>query len=313
MIDAYLTGKLSPEDSDRFLQSLDQDPTLKEEFLLQKDMVHSLQSFRKQQLKARLNNIEVGSGYSFTSASGFKFMVGTALLALLGTGAYFVYNQLNVPANERDMQPIELAQGSNVVLEDLSLPQKPSAILAPKEETFAPAEHSGQPEPAEKATETTQPAPKNTVSTAEATQSEHTSKEQARAGNPEIVKPEVITSFDEQDALRNTPKVEAPADNLAHIRSFDTKNIEVSTKEDKRYPFHYSFYENQLRIYGDFSQVPYEVLEVNSGISTNYYLYHDGKYYELNPKQKDISRLKELKNQKIIDELEVTRAEKLTH
>lgn len=312
MIDAYLTGKLSPEDSSRLLQSLEQDPALKEEFLLQKDMVQSLQSFRKQQLKARLNDIEVGSGYSFTSAAGFKWIVGTTLLALLGTAAYFAYNQLNLPANELEMQPIELAQGSNVVLENIRIPQKPSATLALKEEALTPAENFATEDAAAKTSET-MPPPADAGSTAEAALAERTSQDQARSGDPEIIKPEVITSFDEQDGMRNTPKVEAPADNLADIRSFDTKNIEVSTKEDKRYPFHYSFYENQLRIYGDFSQVPYEVLEVNSGISTNYYLYHDGKYYELNPKQKEISRLKELKNQKIIDELEVTRAEKLTH
>jgi hypothetical protein len=322
MIDAYLTGRLSPEDSDRLMQRLEQDPALKEEFLMQKDLVNSLQSFRKQQLKARLNNIEVGSGYSFTSAAGFKFMVGAALVALLGTGSYFAYTQLSEQENVYENQAVELAEERSLRTEEEDFAQKPVAAPQPQaEEIFSPEEPGAAAEqPKETVTSPSKtiiaentPKQNSTSTKVKQPAATATATEEPKAAKPEVIKPDVLTYFEEKDALSSSPEVEAPADQLANIRSFDTKNIEVTTKADKRYPFHYSFYDNQLHIYGDFSQVPYEVLEVNSGFNTRYYLYHNGKYYELNPNQQQISRLKELKNEKVIGELEITRAEKLNH
>lgn len=312
MIDAYLTGSLSPEESEQFLQRMAKDPALKEEFQLQKDLVHSLQDFRKQQLKARLNSIEVGSGYSFTSAASFKFIAGAALLALIGTGTYLA-TQSDQEESLPNIQPIELAEQKSQHVPAYSLPLKPEALkkaepIPAEKEAIGSTEIASQPA-VEKKEEKTSKA-KNLPAEPFAGD---TAPQKAQAASPEVVKPEVLSYFEEKDALPSSPKVEAPEDKLADIRSFDIKNIEVNTRKDKRYPFHYSFYDNQLYIYGDFSQVPYEVLEVNTGSGTSYFLYHNNNYYELNPKQQTVTRLKELKNEKIIKELEITRAEKLTN
>ncbi len=320
MIDAYLTGRLSPEDSAHFMQSLEQDPALKEEFLIQKDLVASLQTFRKQQLKARLDTIEVGTGYSFTSAAGFKIVAGVAFLALVGTATYFAYSELNAVESQQEMKAINLAEEGKFSFEEKSFPKKPETTAPQTEEIFSQeaAEASNE------AKETTSALPvkkKESIAAENAPEKSNpaitkplvSEPKNSNEAKPEVIKPDVLTYFDEKDALSSSPEVAAPADKLANIRSFDAKNIEVSTKTDERYPFHYSFYNNQLNIYGDFSQVPYEVLEVNSGFNTRYYLYHNKKYYELNPNQEKISRLKELKNEQIINELEITRAEKLNH
>lgn len=313
MIDAYLTGRMSPEESEQFLQRMANDPALKEEFQMQKDLVHSLQNFRRQQLKARLNTIDVGSGYSFTSAAGFKLMAGAALLALLGTGTYFAYSQLEKEEPLPNIQPIELAEHKSQHTQAYTLPPKPEA---PKREELPLAEEESK----ERTEAVNMPAEWDKKEAAPKAQREatdapagDTGRQLTQPGKPEVIKPDVLTYFEEKDAVPTSPKVEAPEDKLADIHSFESKNIEVNTRKDKRYPFHYSFYDNQLYIYGNFSQIPYEVLEVNTGLGTSYFLYHDKNYYELNPKQQKVTRLKELKNKKIIKELEITRAEKLTN
>ena len=324
MIDAYLTGNLNPEDSSRLMESLGQDPALKEEFLLQKDLVHSLQNKRRAELKNRLNQIEVGTGYTVPSALGLKFIAGAALVALLGTGTYFALNQTD-----------EVAENAPVITqtEEKAVPQSTITETVNETETEQIKESEASPvaQPEEKVSEATAEEKSSAGQTLKAEEKSKPAVEKPKApvreqkaakpaadalaapASAEVVKPEVITFFDEQDPAGKAPVAETPEDKLKNSRKFNTQNIEVSTKTDRRYPFHYRFFDNQLSIYGDFSKVPYEVLEVNTGSQASYFLYHNGVYYELNPEQRTITRLKELTNERLIKELEVTRNEKLKH
>lgn len=323
MIDAYLTGNLNPEDSSRLMESLGKDPALKEEFLLQKDLVQSLQNKRRAELKNRLNQIEVGTGYTAPSALGLKFIAGAALVALLGTGTYFALNQAD-DQNE-NVPVITLA-------EEKAAPQSENTEIANETAQIKVTEVSPAPKPEEKVTETASEekasasqTPKADEKLTAAEENHNASASEKKAVKPadetatapasaaEVVKPDVITFFDDQDPAGKAPVAETPEDKLKNSRKFNTQNIEVSTKTDRRYPFHYRFFDNQLSIYGDFSKVPYEVLEVNTGSQASYFLYHNGVYYELNPEQRTITRLKELSNERLIKELEVTRNEKLKH
>jgi hypothetical protein len=347
LIDAYLTGNLSSEESSRLMQLLEQDPALKEEFDLQQDLVNSLREHRRMQLKARLDNIEVGTGYSMPSAATLKLIAGAALVGALSVGSWFAYNQLQESTDHtayteetRTEQP-EAKQAWNTEAHtaepqhEESLPVNPESseesISSSSTETASSEpsldQKSAKENPGysiEDKRKEEQPATKNTASSAvsaaeQAHNSAHKSSETAaKAGQdkestslPEVVKPEVVSFFEEPDAVDSVPEANAPKDQLNEVHSFSTQNIEVTTRSDKQYPFHYMFHDNQLHIYGDFSQVPYEVLEVNSGNQTRYYLYHGGGYYELNPNQRKVTRLKELTNEKIIQELEITRTQKL--
>lgn len=328
LIDAYLSGQLSPEESDQLMQLLDKDPSLKEEFNLQQDMVNTIREHRKMQLKSRLDNIEVGTGggYSLPSAGALKLVAGAAILALLGGGGWFAYQQtqtpeetsqleINQPVNLQDENPgAEAKHLTETIPAPAEVQQQEEqagtdAPARPQEEYAMATESEGEARPAETAAPAVNKAER--LPAVDSKAAEVTPKEEFAASQPEIVKPEVITFFDEPDALDSVPEANAPKDKLNETHSFSTQNIEVTTKSDKQYPFHYMFHDNQLHIYGDFSQVPYEVLEVNTGTLTHYYLYHGGNYYELNPDQRRITRLKELKNEKIMQELEITRTQKI--
>lgn len=332
LIDAHLTGQLSPEESTQLMQLLEQDPSLKEEFNLQRDMVNAIREQRRMQLKSRLDNIELGtgSGYTLPSAGALKMVAGAALLVLLGGGSWFAYQQLQ-PAHDAEqletissIEPDQESLSPTVTTTELTkITQQPSATQ-PEEESVAPEEDTNEKDapyiaetsPADKpaASEEFHQPNRTDNKPAEGSQPvDAAQKDESIITRPEIVKPEVLTFFDEPDAVDSVPEANTPKDKLNEAHSFSTQNIEVTTKTDKQYPFHYMFHDNQLHIYGDFSQVPYEVLEVNTGTYTLYYLYHGGNYYELNPNQRKITRLKELKNEKIMQELEITRTQKLKH
>ncbi|WP_017730825.1 anti-sigma factor family protein [Nafulsella turpanensis] len=321
MIDAYLTGQLSPEDSARLMQSLEQDPALKEEFLLQQSTVKALQEHRRKALKARLDAIEVGSGYSFTSSAGFKMVAGTALVALLGTAAYFGFTEWKDAAPVE--QAINISEGEkpatpSVPEEEIPAkpePQKADELMATEELTTAKADTENTPSantPSAFTTTTTEPTAVTSINKeVEKGITEPAPATAPAAANAEVIKPDIVTDFEEKDITAHTPEVEVPEDQLTKVHSFDKSTISVSTKSGTRYNFHYRFFDNQLQIFGDFSKVPYEVLEVNTGLSTSYFLYHKERYYELKPNQEKVTRLQELIDKKTIKELEITRTEKL--
>lgn len=326
MIDAYLTGQLSPEENSRFLESLEQDPALKEEFLLQQSTVKALQEHRRMALKARLDAVEVGTGFSFASASGVKLAAGTALVAILGTAAYFGYNELNQPAPAEYQVVLSTEEdftSTSLIKEELPALPKAEKPTPPASAATQSASAATQKEIAETilpkpSQETEIKSEEKQVLLKEEGSSGVAEKEiekplpnPARPNSAEVVKPDVLTDFEETDITTSTPEAEVPEDQLAGIPSFDNSTIAVSTKSDSRYDFHYRFFENQLQIFGNFRNVPYEVLEVNTGLSTRYFLYHKGNYFELKPNQQKVTRLQELTDKKTIKELEITRTEKL--
>ncbi|WP_027000181.1 hypothetical protein [Eisenibacter elegans] len=83
LIDAYLTGKLSPEQHQQFSQALEQDPTLRAEVEWQQDVAQAARQFRKAELKARLNALPVQSPQTSTPTHWvyLKAAMGTAAVA----------------------------------------------------------------------------------------------------------------------------------------------------------------------------------------------------------------------------------------
>ncbi len=60
-IAAYVEGELSAEESAQFEQAMEANPELLREVGFQKDIVQGIQDFRKAELKARLDQLQVGS------------------------------------------------------------------------------------------------------------------------------------------------------------------------------------------------------------------------------------------------------------
>ncbi len=90
IIESYLRNELSAAERADFEQLVRQDPLLYNEFLLQKEIVSGLHSYRKEQLKSRLNQIDVSNTSSWSGAGSATAWIGG--LALVGLLSWFGYS-----------------------------------------------------------------------------------------------------------------------------------------------------------------------------------------------------------------------------
>lgn len=89
IIEAYLRNDLSVEQKVDFEELVRQDPLLYNEFVLQQDIVSGLQNHRKEQLKSRLNQVEVSSPAQLGGVGAVGvWLAGATLAGLLGWFAY---------------------------------------------------------------------------------------------------------------------------------------------------------------------------------------------------------------------------------
>src|SRR4051812_15209527 len=98
MIEAYLRNELSPVEKAAFEKRIAQDPLLKNELELQKDIITTLQDHRKAELKHRLNQIDVSDG---SNLSSYLRLFGLIGIPLLGFGLW-MYLQRPAPATTAD-------------------------------------------------------------------------------------------------------------------------------------------------------------------------------------------------------------------
>lgn len=313
-LDNYLLGKLSADEKSAMDAQFAADSQLKEDMLLQQDIVHALQDERRLELKNRLNSIEVGVG-GFSTAVGYKIAAGIALIGLLGTGAFFYFNndepvaktetpvaiealpaKDNSAAQEIPAQPEVPAVAEAQQATDISSEQLPEAVAAKPAVTKSTTTPSRAKVPQPTIILKTEAAPKHEAITTE---------------RPQITiqKPQVLSDFSENE-INSTQPTEIPVDAMARNREFSTQTIEVTAQLHDKWDFHYQFYDSKLFIYGDFKSKPYEILEINTEGNTNYYLYFESQYYALKSNQLKLVRLRKLTNDKLIKELDITRNKK---
>jgi len=81
--------------------------------------------------------------------------------------------------------------------------------------------------------------------------------------------------------------------------------LEIEIISNKRkYPFHYQVIEGRLLLYGDFSEEPYELLEISINSEKELYLFFKDKYYEIEETASEATPLQPVTNKSIVRELE---------
>ena len=90
----------------------------------------------------------------------------------------------------------------------------------------------------------------------------------------------------------------------------EDKVIAAKIIKSKDYSFHYSFTEGSLKLYGDFTGNPYKILEINSTRGKDYFLFYNEKYYYLRQNTRVVKPLELVKNQGLINELNILKDNK---
>ena len=295
-IENYLEGKMSGEEMKEFDLRLQNDPALRSEFQLQQDMINALKANRKAELKARLDKVNVGSYGS--SLTGLKIALGVALTAAVGLSVYFFTEQKAL-----EKEKVELAQQEQAIQkvqeEEVVIPEGEPATIeddVDKEILDIPVSPKPEAERTDKANNLS-----NSSKTAE--------KVSAEGTTAKVTRPKAVEEFESVEEKETEIKV--PENNLVEETPHkELTAVEVESKEDNSHTFHYKFYNNKLYLYGDFKNIPYEIIELNTISGKSLYLYYKNSFYYLESNQMEVSPLKEIKDQKLIEELDSLRVKK---
>lgn len=274
-IEAFIENRLSANEKALFEAEISKDPLLKNELNLQKDIIDSLKSYRKLELKNRLNNIEVSAASNFT---GVKIAASILVTAALGLGLYTYMNkeEAQVPQNS-----ITVNEGGDAAQITELAPEYSSE--AENKKTEIARNETG----AVKKTETQKITPAENIVTA--------------PEDPQYSAPVIIENF--EDPFLKDEDISLPQGQIA--QTVETKSgIEVKVDNSTNNKFHYKFNNKKLYLLGDFDSKTYEILELNSYKGKQMYLFYNNSYYQLNHNKTEASPLQKITDSKLIDELD---------
>ncbi len=306
MIGSYLEGGMSPDQMLEFENQLHTDPVLRSEFELQQDIVNSLKDFRKSQLKARLDQVPVSM--SPTVLVGVKTAAAIVLTGIIGLGSYLYFYTGDAPLEEtlttQEITIDENLEQATTANEIQELPVESKSKEITKEEID---ENSTDTEVAEDMTKS-QPLTKAEASkevVEEEVVEEEVVEEVASpvVNSPKIIDPSIDETVQEES-------LEMPSAALAQEELSDNPVIEVETAKKDGELFHYRYYSGKLYLYGDFRDIPYEILELNSTNGKMLYMFYDQKYYQILDNQVELTPLQPLKDAEIIRRLEIIKENK---
>jgi hypothetical protein len=314
-IEAYLRNDLSPIEKAEFEERIARDPLLQNELTLQQDIIASLQDFRKSELKARLNRIDLTEGQATNVNLLFYFKAaGTlAIVAMLGYGSMWLLNQPNSPepaltekpANKKIVDTASLQPKSSLPDNQPSSDKHQISTSAKNEsldkkvsdETEKPLKHTSKLRVIEPIRNVAEPTGSKAI------RPENQSEDKQRESPGSVTKRPDSNS--EAKQLDTVEKGENPVKNEneqvlgGKISSGSGKgsgglNI---TNSNSPYKFHYTNKGN-LVLYGDFTK-GYKKIELNE----QEYLNFDGNFYFIKANQVNITPLIKVTDEGLINKL----------
>jgi hypothetical protein len=279
LIENYLQGRLSSEEKIAFEKELQSNSSLQEEVSFQKNLLVGIQSYRKQELKERLNRITIPSSPMVQIPTYVKV---AAIILLTGIGSYLTIQSLHQSTEEsstKNNQSVKLntLPATSLKNNTASSEEKPVSRITAKSNT--------QSKPITKK----ESYSKNTI-----TKEEHSTP--IAATLPDEPKEEHINYQDNNSTplineISNKPSIEVI------INKEGTTSNELA----------YQYYDGKLYLYGNLEKEAYELLEFNNLSGKQLYLFYQHHYYHLAPTQYERTILKKVVQGKLIKELDIHR------
>ena len=283
-IEAFFDGELNESERDLLLREIESDPALKQEFELQKDIIEGIKAYRKEQLIARLDKLDVATS---GQVSLLKTMGLIGLAGILLVGGYILLKP-DVQAPAEKITTKELPQAAP---QEPDVRKETAVEESQPDQTMITSEKNAGKKDATAATATKEPAA--------------TGKKEKVATPPTVTIPEFAEPANEEPQMADeSPDAPSPVTSAA-VRLKENTTVEV--KFSKRYKFHYQVKDGGLILYGEFDQGPFEVIEVktNKGIAS--YLYYHNNFYCLETDSEEIKPLVAVTNPELIKQLEKRR------
>ncbi|MGK7392762.1 MAG: hypothetical protein ACNS60_20575 [Candidatus Cyclobacteriaceae bacterium M2_1C_046] len=277
LIDDYLANRMNDAERISFEEKLQADSELRQEFNFHKDIVNSIKEARKVELKSMLNEIPVSSAPTTGIGTGTKLAAGLIVGAIVIGGFLYFMDDDKAPfkdetTKEQSLQQEQTKEEAPEVVEEETIVEDQAEPTVPVEEQDQQPQVSAQPE-------VSRPA--------------------------EISTPDVMDFETEENEIEiKQPEATAEAGDYS-IKELFNSTIEVVTDNSKKkYDFHYQFKDNKLYLFGDFNEELYQILEFNKKDNERtVILYYKDAYYMLDENQKEITALKAIEDQQIVDQL----------
>lgn len=292
-IQAYLENEMTQAEKLQFESMLQANSDLNKEYVFQSEIIEGLKKERHQQLKNRLNAVEVGE---FAGQYGLvKILASVTIAAVVGVGAFLYFSNDSVevtPPSETKSLAIDDEHSHATVLDEKDTETTvtknvPIEVAKPK------AQDSDKQVTAQELTSTDESTDKIIES----------SEEVVTVKSNRPVKPDVIEDFEEvsKDDNVELPNIEK---SLGNKGNFNKSNIEIETDNSrKKYSFHYQFKNGKLFLLGSFDKGLYEILEFNKADGRNLYLFYNDNFYAIDENNKEITPLSKIEDEKVIDNL----------
>lgn len=260
--------------------NLHNDPLLQDEFEMQKEVVNAIKHSRIQEIKGRLNQIQVGTVPQYISF--MNVAASLIVVSALSIGSLFYFNipdhyQTKTELNETTY----IAQANELVVPEVPEPQV--------DRTMVEAEIQAEQTPV--------------IMAAEAEVDDKNLKVNISIPTPTFEMPEIPSDLHDDDMpeaagdLVNQAGFENMLDN--EVPAFEIESI---VKEEL---FHYQFYNGKLYLYGEFSDDLYDIIELKADNKRKVFLNHANHYYILNPNQREMTSLIPITDKTLIRELDI--------
>ena len=296
LVSRFLDGEMSKSEISDFENQLSNNPEMQEEMQLQKDVIQGIEDVRRLELKARLDGLQVPASNAIQYV-GLKVAALVSITIMLGFGAYYYFDD---PVEE-SVDPMEIAEIKKPVEEPVIISEKPVESVE-KEEPVVEEEVKTKKE--KKKNKRKESSKKEN----EVVEEKTLAKEANTIPNPEIVKPDIALEFDNSESIDGESDGFEIDNTMDAINKAESGKVEVEMVSDKKKNFHYQFYNKKLYLHGDFSDMPYEIIEFNAEKDKFYYLYYKDQYYGLKTNQSKVTPLNAISDSELIRELELIRS-----
>ena len=288
LLDGYFEGSLSASEESKLLNKIATDTDLKGEFEFQKDIINTIKETRRLELKNRLDNINIK--WYHTVSNGWKVAATATIITVSTLTAYYFINQ------EEDLRDkIDLAQNEYILdayNNEKDIPRMPVTETPEKVEesdiVYSEPVVNAKKEDENKAEETMEIRADRTI---------------------DVIVPDVIEEFEDIDNIDMENITSGDINTMGPSREDLHSSVEIRSVIDKKYTFHYTLSGGMLTLYGNFEDVPYEILEINSASGKRFYLKYKDHFYNI-INTSDITPLEPVTNEALINELKIVKDNK---
>jgi hypothetical protein len=301
IIDSFVRGELKGSELDSFNKDLAANPQLQEQVAFQKEIVGSINQFRHQQLKSRLNAIALKPvGVSILASNYAKIAATITALAIL-LGGYALYDNLSIKTKPivSNMNSSETTTLTSTLHSDNSSSNKEVTTTTTEVQKKSKLNTAKSAQVNTKETSVNTAASKTVNSSIKASDSNKESVINTDYSDPQMESDNMIDGINDN--------FEMPSINTGGVRS-STSAPQIKVNIIKENNLGYQFFNNQLFLHGNFSNSTYELLELNNKPTKQLFLYFENNYYELIQGKTKTTPLSPIKDSTVLLQLNQLRA-----